>query len=118
MSVARCRVRPAVKALGSVAPPCTTDEAKGDVEPWDGARRWDSAIRRRSSRSCFRRLGASSGRVVDEDGEACWSVVEEEEGFEGADWSVILDDMNALSSFLLIFGSVGVWAVEWSTIWI
>lgn len=34
MSVARCRVRPAVKALGSVVPPpCTTDEAKGEVEP-------------------------------------------------------------------------------------
>lgn len=39
-----------------------TDE-RDLVAAW-GARRWDSARRRRSSRSCFRREGASSGRVV------------------------------------------------------
>lgn len=31
---------------------------------------------------------------------------------------MILEDMNALSSLLLIFGSEGVPAVEWSIIWI
>lgn len=47
-----------------------------------GARRCDSAMRRRSSRSCLSREGASSGRVVDFDddsagcaalGEDVWS---------------------------------------------
>lgn len=62
-SVAFRRMRPALKALGSLA----VVEAKGE---WLTARekRWDSARRRRSSRSCARREGASSGRVEEASG--------------------------------------------------
>lgn len=58
MSVAFWRVRPAVKAFGSIAAP------EDDIL---GARRCDSAISRRSSRSWARREGASSGSSFEED---------------------------------------------------
>lgn len=50
ISVALSFVRPAAKGAGSAC-----------VRGWECSR-WDSERRRRSSRSCFRREGASSGR--------------------------------------------------------
>lgn len=66
------RVRPAAKSFGSVV--------------WLGVRfvevvglkRWDSEMRRRSSRSWARRVGASSGRVAEDF--AVWVVAVEAAG--------------------------------------
>lgn len=86
-------MRPAAKALGSAGVPCTTDEAKTEDEAallWLGVRRCDSERRRRSSRSCARREGASSGRAL------VGLEEEDEEGVSsaglGAVWSMTLED--------------------------
>lgn len=90
-SVAFWRIRPAAKVLGWSASvvlvePLLPPRKKEDEEEAarEGARRWDSAMRRRSSRSWARREGASSGRVLE-------GVVEdllvEEGSFRRALWS-------------------------------
>lgn len=81
-SVALCRVRPAENVFGSAAAdvPWTTDEEKTDAEAallCEGVRRCDSERRRRSSRSCARSEGASSGRGL------AGLAEEEEEDAEG-----------------------------------
>lgn len=57
-SVALLRVRPVSKALAATACPAPL---------MAGARRWDSARSRRSSRSWARREGASSGSAEEEE---------------------------------------------------
>lgn len=73
-SVVFLRVRPSAKDFGSTA--CWMLTLERDlVDAACGARRCDSASRRRSSRSCLRREGASSGRaeagVVEDDDSDC-----------------------------------------------
>lgn len=46
-------------------------------------RRWDSAMRRRSSRSCARREGASSGRAAEDFEDEGWGVDLGEEVWSG-----------------------------------
>ncbi len=88
-------MRPEEKALGSAAVPWTTEEEKTEAEAallCEGVRRCDSERRRRSSRSCARRDGASSGRALAGLAEAA---AEEEDGEGwGAVWSMTLEDWS------------------------
>lgn len=64
-SVAFCLVRPAAKVFGSAVAPRAVAEKTEALRLAE--RRWDSEMSRRSSRSCLRREGASSGMDVLED---------------------------------------------------
>lgn len=80
-SVVFCRTRPAAKSFCSVPlASAPAPEKAEDDEEWElfrEERRWDSEMRRRSSRSWARREGASSGRGVEEEEEDGAEVVED-----------------------------------------
>lgn len=76
------RTRPEAKAFGSAGPEEVVDRAAERESGRLVWRRWDSEMRRRSSRSWARREGASSGREEDdfeEDGVGAGLLEEEEE---------------------------------------
>lgn len=97
-SVVLARILPAEKALDwadMLLPTAWTEDDRV------GLRMWDSARRRRSSRSCLRREGASSGRsllvaAALEVEELDWASVGDD--LDGVVWSGILEDCYSVAS--------------------
>lgn len=90
-SVAFWRMRPDAKVRGSALPPAPAPAAAAvSVEEGLGFSRWDSEMRRRSSRSWASSEGASSGRDEGAVAFVCDAGVVEEEGVE--EWSGGRDD--------------------------
>lgn len=89
-SVVFCRTRPAAKSFCSVplASAPAPEKVEEDWELFREERRWDSEMRRRSSRSWARREGASSGRAVEDEEDG----VEVVEDFGWEVWSGGRDD--------------------------
>lgn len=74
ISSAFWRTRPEEKAFGRAFGEDVVESAAARERGLFVWRRWDSAMRRRSSRSCARREGASSGRPAEDFEEEGWAV--------------------------------------------
>lgn len=99
------RTRPAAKAFGSDCAAEEEEERMAEREVgllvW---RRWDSAMRRRSSRSCARREGASSGRAEDDDFEEGWGVGFDEEVEVGSGGREDCEFFSSCQRFVVVLG--------------